>query len=69
MHCDGLADDETIADEFADGLAGVGVADLVDLIRVEPDLALTAADYGSGEALLSGEIDPGERSKMSVLRS
>ena len=58
VHGDGLADDEAIADEFADGLAGVGVGDLVDLVGVEPDLALAAADDGSGQALLGSEIDP-----------
>lgn len=68
MHCDRLADDETIADELTDGLTGVGVGDLVDLVGVEPDLALTTANHGGGEALLSGEIDPGGKNRMSVLR-
>ena len=58
MHGDGLADDEAIADEFADGLAGVCVGDLADLVGVEPDLALTASDDGRGKALLSSEVDP-----------
>lgn len=44
VHGDGLADDEAIGDELADGLAGVGVGDLVDLVGVEPDLALSAAN-------------------------
>jgi len=60
VHCDGLADDETIADELADGLTRVCVADLVDLVGVEPDLALTTANHGGSEALLSGEVDPEE---------
>lgn len=47
-----LADDETILDELANILARVGVGDLVDLVRVQPHLALTAVQYGSGEALL-----------------
>ena len=34
VHGDGLADDEAIGDEFADGLAGVGVGDLVHFVRV-----------------------------------
>lgn len=59
VHGDGLADDEAIADELADGLAGVGVGDLVHLIGVEPDLALAAADHGGGEALLGAKVDPG----------
>lgn len=58
MHGDGFADDEAIADKLADGLAGVGVGDLADLIGIEPDLALAASDDGGGEALLRAEIDP-----------
>lgn len=60
MHGHGLADDEAIADELADGLAGVGVGDLVHLTRVEPNLALAAAHHGGGEALLGAEVDPVE---------
>ena len=52
-----LADDEAIANELADGLAGVGVGDFVNLVGVEPDLALSAADNGRREALLRAEID------------
>lgn len=59
VHGDGLADDEAIADELADGLAGVGVGDLVHLIGVEPNLALAAANHGGGEALLGAKVDPG----------
>lgn len=59
VHGDGLADDEAIADELADGLAGVGVGDLGHLIGVEPNLALAAADHGGGEALLGAKVDPG----------
>jgi hypothetical protein len=55
---DGLADDETIGDELADGLARVGVADLVDLVGIEPDLVLAAANDRGGQALLSTEVDP-----------
>jgi hypothetical protein len=58
VHRDGLADDEAIVDELADGLTGVGVGDLVDLVGVEPDLALSAADNGRRKALLRAEIDP-----------
>ena len=54
----GLADDEAIGHELADSLAGVGVANLGDLVGVEPDLVLTAADDRRGEALLGGEVDP-----------
>jgi hypothetical protein len=53
VHGDRFADDEAIADQFTDGLTGIGVGDFVDFIRVEPDLALTTANYRGGEALLS----------------
>lgn len=58
VHGDGFADDEAIADELADGLAGVGIGDLADLVGIEPDLALAASDDGGREALLRAEIDP-----------
>lgn len=44
MHCDGLADDEAIVDELADGLTGVCVGDFGDFVGVEPDLVFAAAD-------------------------
>jgi len=52
VHGDGLADDEAILDELADGLARVGVGNLAGLVGVEPDLALAAADNGGRKALL-----------------
>lgn len=55
---DRLADDEAISNELADGLAGVGVGDLVDLVGVEPDLALAAVGDGGREALLGAKVDP-----------
>lgn len=66
MHGDGLADDEAILDELADGLAGVGVGNLAGLVGVEPDLALSATDHGGREALLCAEVDPIEKF-LSVL--
>ena len=70
VHGDGLSDDEAIGDQLADGLAGVGVGDLVDLVGVEPDLALTAAEDIGREALLSKQVDPREREiDMSVFHS
>lgn len=62
VHGDRLSDDEAIGHEFADRLAGVGLSNLGHFIRVEPDLALAAAYYGSGQALLSAEVDPRELS-------
>jgi hypothetical protein len=58
VHGDGLADDEAIGDELADGLAGVGVGDFAHFVGVEPDLALSAANNGRRKALLRAEIDP-----------
>lgn len=58
VHGDRLADDEAIGDELADRLAGVCVGDLVDFVRVEPDLAFAAADDGGGKPLLGAKIDP-----------
>lgn len=58
VHSDGLADDQTIADKLADGLTRVGGGDLVDLVRIKPDLALAAADHGGRQTLLRGEVDP-----------
>ena len=58
VHGDWLADDEAIGHQLADGLARVGVANLTDLVRVEPDLALAAADDGRGEPLLGAEVAP-----------
>jgi hypothetical protein len=67
VHGDGLADDEAIADELADGLARVGVGDLAHLIGVEPNLALAAADHGGGEALLGGKVDPVVKDPVSIM--
>ena len=61
MHGDWFLDDEPIGEEFSDGLAGVGVGDLVQLVGIEPDLAFAAAGDGSGEPLLSSKVHPVER--------
>lgn len=45
VHGNGFADDKAIADEFSDGLTGIGIGDFVDFVRIQPDLALAAADY------------------------
>jgi len=66
VHGDGLADNEAILDELADGLAGIGVGNLAGLVGVEPDLALAAADNGGREALLSAEVDPVEQSLSAL---
>lgn len=58
VHGNRLVDDEAIAEELADGLAGVGGRDLVDFVGIEPDLALTAANHGGGQALLGAKVDP-----------
>ena len=66
VHGDGLADDEAIGDELTDRVARVGVADLVDFVRVQPDLALAAAGHGGCQALLRAEVDPGEKEVVLV---
>lgn len=52
VHLVGLLDDQTILDQAADVLTGVGIRDLVDLVGVEPDLAFAALQHGRGETLL-----------------
>ena len=51
-----LADDQTILDQAPDVLARVGVADLVDFIRIQPNLILAAVEDLSGQVLLHTEI-------------
>jgi len=58
VHGDGLADDEAICNELADGLARVGIGDLAGLVGIKPDLALSTAYDGCRKALLGGEVDP-----------
>jgi hypothetical protein len=65
VHCDRLADDEAICNELSDGLAGVGIGDFTDFIGIEPDLSFSAADDGCRQALLSCEVDPIVRMKVS----
>ena len=60
MHGNGLADDETIADQFSDCLSGVCIGDFVDLVGIEPNLAFAAANNGRRTALLGSEVHPGE---------
>lgn len=67
MGGDRLADDQTVGDQLADGGARVGVGDLVDLVGVEPDLALAAAGDGARQALLGAEVDPAKESRISTL--
>jgi hypothetical protein len=66
VHGDGLADDEAICNELSDGLAGVGIRDFADLVGIQPDLSLSAANDGGRQALLSGEVDPIVKIEVSV---
>ena len=61
VHGNRFADDKAIADQFSDGLSRVCVGNFVDLVRIEPNLAFTAAHDGRGEALLGSKVHPGER--------
>ena len=65
VHRHRLADDEAVGHELADRLARVGIADFVDLVRVQPDLAAAAADDGGGEALLGAEVDPESEERLA----
>lgn len=67
VHGDGLADDEAILNELADGLAGVRVRDFVYFVGVEPNLALSASDNVGSEALLGAKIDPTVVSAIEVV--
>lgn len=58
VHGDWLADDESISNELANGLSGVGIADLVRLVGIEPDLSLSASNNRRRKALLGTEVDP-----------
>lgn len=58
MHGNGFADDKSIADELADGLSRIGVGDFIDLVWVEPDLALATADHCGSQSLLGREVHP-----------
>jgi hypothetical protein len=58
VHGDGFTDDEAIANEFADRLAGIGIGDFVYFVRVQPDFALATANHGGSETLLRPEVDP-----------
>jgi hypothetical protein len=53
VHGDRLSDDQAIDNELSDSLARVGIANFVDLVGIEPDLALSAADNRRREAFLS----------------
>ena len=65
MHRHRLADNQSIADQLADRLSGVGVGDLRGLIGVQPDLALATADHGGREALLCAKVDPIQRGPLA----
>ena len=58
MHRHRLSDDKAISNQFADRLTGVGIGDFVDFVRVQPDLALAAANDRGGQALLCSKVDP-----------
>ena len=50
-----LLDDETITVKLLDVTARVGESNFIDFVGVQPDLALSAFEDGSGEALLELE--------------
>ena len=48
MNGHGLLDDQTVLDELADVLPGVGIGNLVDLVGIQPDFVFAAFHHGSG---------------------
>lgn len=50
-----LLNDKTITVQTVDVAARVGQGNLVDFIGIQPNLALSAFQYGSGETLLKLE--------------
>lgn len=58
VHRDLLPDNEPIRYEFADRLAGVGIRDFIDFIRIKPDFTLAAPNDGCGKSLLGSKVDP-----------
>jgi len=56
VHSDRLADDESIADQLADGLPAVCIGNLVDLARIQPDLALATSYNGRRQSLLGTQV-------------
>ena len=53
VNSNGLADDQSIADQFSDGLSGIGVGDLVDFVRIKPNFAFAAFQHCGRQTLLS----------------
>jgi hypothetical protein len=51
----GACEDKAILDELADVLPAVGHGDFIDLIGVQPHLALAALEHAGGQALLQLE--------------
>ena len=54
---DWFSDDKTVLVQLANVLTRVGHGDVIDLVWVKPDFALTALEHGGGEALLEFERD------------
>lgn len=48
-------------------LTRVGIGDLVDFIRIEPDFSLAAVEDRGGQTFLVAQVDPEERKKPNQL--
>lgn len=57
MNNSGLLDDQTVTVKTGNVAARVGKSNLVDFVGVQPNLALSAFQNGSGEALLKFQGD------------
>jgi hypothetical protein len=49
-------------------LTRVGVGDFSDFIGIEPDLALTTLEDGSGQTFLNAQIDPIDTIKSRLVQ-
>ena len=67
MNDSGLLHDETIAIQLGNIASRVGQLNFIDFVRVQPDLALSALEDGSSEALLEFQRDCNGKVRMSEL--
>ena len=66
MHGNWFSDYEAICNKLSDGLTRVGIADFTDFIRIEPDLALAAANDTGSKAFLCRKVDPVKEGRVSI---
>lgn len=68
MHRHLFADDEAIGHKLTNRLAGVGIGDFINLVRVEPDFTFATSYHGSCKPFLSTKVNPeGKRGGLASL--